>query len=68
MHNLLGNAVKFTDRGLVRLTARVNEGEFIFEVSDTGPGIASKDMDHIFEASRKQTRQQCVRLMGQVSG
>jgi signal transduction histidine kinase/CheY-like chemotaxis protein len=50
LHNLLGNAVKFTERGLVRLTARQHGGAFVFEIADTGPGIASKEMAHIFEA------------------
>jgi signal transduction histidine kinase len=48
--NLLSNAVKFTPTGGsvdVRAT-RVN-GEVRVSVADTGPGIASEDLDRIFE-------------------
>jgi signal transduction histidine kinase len=47
--NLVGNAVKFTDHGEV--TVRVSqEGErLIFEVRDTGCGIAATELPHIFE-------------------
>ena len=50
LHNLLGNAVKFTQSGLVSLNAHMVGERFVFEVMDTGPGIDSRDMEHIFEA------------------
>lgn len=40
LSNYLGNAVKFTDSGRVRLSARrVGDRHLRFEVTDTGPGI-----------------------------
>jgi len=53
LHNLLGNAVKFTQRGMVSLNAYTNSGSWVVEVTDTGPGIAAKDLAHIFEAFRQ---------------
>ena len=55
MINLLGNAVKFTERGEVSLTARAQERgidkfQMMFEISDTGPGIPLENQKTIFDA------------------
>jgi signal transduction histidine kinase/putative methionine-R-sulfoxide reductase with GAF domain len=47
--NLVGNAIKFTDAGEVRITAGVANGHFALSVSDTGPGIPPQERDRIFE-------------------
>jgi signal transduction histidine kinase len=47
--NLVGNAIKFTDVGEVRVTATATDGQFALSVSDTGPGIAEHDRARIFE-------------------
>jgi two-component system, sensor histidine kinase len=53
LHNLLGNALKFTQRGLVRLSVKRDGDVVRFEVADTGAGIAAADMARIFEAFRQ---------------
>jgi len=47
--NLLGNAVKFTDRGEVRLTADRQADRLVFTIADSGIGIAAEDLETIFE-------------------
>jgi signal transduction histidine kinase len=46
--NLVGNAVKFTDRGEVEVRAATADGHIILSVRDTGPGIAAADQERIF--------------------
>lgn len=47
--NLVGNAIKFTDEGEVRLEVEESGAEMVFRVSDTGPGIAAEQLPRIFD-------------------
>ena len=47
--NLLGNAVKFTDKGFVSLSiSQAENGQVLFEVTDTGIGIDADHVDKLF--------------------
>jgi PAS domain S-box-containing protein len=47
--NLVGNAIKFTEAGEVRLEVKDSNGTFLVSVSDTGPGLSEVDKQRIFE-------------------
>lgn len=47
--NLLGNALKFTDKGAICLTVKRSDNFLIFAVSDSGRGIALADQKAVFE-------------------
>lgn len=49
LSNLVGNAVKFTERGgQVRMRALRHESGVLLVVQDTGVGIATEDLPHVF--------------------
>jgi signal transduction histidine kinase len=49
LHNLLSNAVKFTQQGQVRLMVSKEDGQLLFRIQDTGPGIPEDLQSAIFE-------------------
>jgi signal transduction histidine kinase/FixJ family two-component response regulator len=47
--NVLGNAVKFTHVGRVEFRLAYAREMAVFEIEDTGPGIAPSEIEHVFE-------------------
>ncbi len=54
--NLINNAIKFTARGGITLSAITDENKIIISVSDTGLGIPLDEQDVIFNEFRQSTR------------
>ena len=48
LHNLIGNAIKFTDLGSVRVVVDNDDETLRFAVHDTGEGIAASEIERIF--------------------
>jgi signal transduction histidine kinase len=53
VRNLVGNALKFTDHGWVRAAVRVDGGDVLVSVADSGVGIRPEDQEKIFEMFRQ---------------
>jgi signal transduction histidine kinase len=51
--NLLHNAIKYTDRGEITVTTQTQNGQVLFTVADTGPGISQEDAATVFEPFRR---------------
>jgi signal transduction histidine kinase len=39
LNNLIHNAIKFTEKGVVKITASMERDGVLFDIADTGPGI-----------------------------
>ncbi|MEA2021420.1 MAG: response regulator, partial [Candidatus Caldatribacteriota bacterium] len=53
LQNIIGNAVKFTEKGSVSINAEANENQVVIKVIDTGVGIKKEKLPHIFEEFRQ---------------
>ena len=58
--NLIGNAIKFTpERGTIKVRAKPEDKQVVFQVADDGPGISPDHMSHLFDSfwqARKDDR------------
>jgi len=50
LRNLLGNAIKYTQHGSVRLRARAKDTNLCIDVIDSGPGIPPEHVERLFDA------------------
>ena len=50
LNNLVGNAIKFTDSGAVRIQLGIDQGQLTFRVEDSGIGIPKEKLELIFES------------------
>ncbi|MDZ7666516.1 MAG: ATP-binding protein [Desulfotignum sp.] len=66
--NLVGNAIKFTEQGVVQIQAKVEKSNFLVSISDTGPGLSRRRSEKIFEEFRQangsSTRKKAVPALG----
>jgi two-component system, sensor histidine kinase len=47
--NVVGNAVKFTSEGFVRVSLRLDSNWLVIDVSDSGPGIPEEALPALFD-------------------
>ena len=50
LHNLVGNAIKFTEKGQVEIRAEEKDNMLSISISDTGIGIAKDKFQNIFKS------------------
>ena len=64
LDNLIGNAVKFTEKGAVAVRVRADRSRVWVEVSDTGPGIEAGFLPRIFGEFEQATTGERRRFEG----
>ena len=62
--NFIGNAVKYTPKGEVRVSGKSEHGLFTVRVSDTGLGISAENQKHLFEKFYRVKNKDTERIEG----
>jgi signal transduction histidine kinase len=55
INNIVGNAIKFTDKGSITITTRVDNQKVYIGVQDTGVGIAEDFLGRIFNSFEQES-------------
>jgi len=53
LQNVIGNAVKFTQKGSVTISADANDNQMVIKVIDTGIGVSQEELPYVFEEFRQ---------------
>lgn len=54
-HNIIGNAIKFTDKGYIIITTKIENNQICVEVEDTGIGIAEDYLSKIYNSFEQES-------------
>ncbi len=68
LNNIVMNAIKYTDTGYVKISAKLSGDEVLFSISDTGIGIDNKDFEKIFLPFERTTESISKQYNAQTSG
>lgn len=64
VQNLLGNAMKFTEKGIISIRFHYEEGKLFIAVHDTGIGIPATDQAMVFEAFYRGEKARTLNVPG----
>ena len=62
--NLIGNALKYTMKGSVKVTTSVKKNDFLITVADTGVGISSEEQGNLFQKFYRVKTEQTRDIIG----
>ena len=55
--NILDNAVKYTDKGGITVSTKVEDGNVIIQIKDTGMGISKERLPKIFDIAFERSEE-----------
>lgn len=62
--NLIGNAIKYTEKGSVKITTELKSDKLEIKVADTGIGISSEEQKRLFEKFYRVKSEKTAKISG----
>lgn len=62
--NLIGNSIKYTEKGSVKITTRAGSGKLEIKIADTGIGMSAEEQKHLFEKFHRVKNEKTEKISG----
>ncbi|MBT4277634.1 HAMP domain-containing histidine kinase [Candidatus Falkowbacteria bacterium] len=62
--NLIGNSIKYTEKGSVIITTEVEDNKIKIKISDTGVGMSPEEQKHLFEKFYRAKNEKTEKIIG----
>ena len=62
--NLIGNSIKYTEKGSVKITTKTKEDKLEIKIADTGIGMSAEEQKHLFEKFHRVQNEKTKKIIG----
>ena len=62
--NLIGNSIKYTEKGSVKITTKVIDNKMEIKIADTGIGMSAEEQKHLFEKFHRVQNEKTAKITG----
>ena len=62
--NLIGNSIKYTEKGNVKVTTTTKDNKLEIKIADTGIGMSAEEQKHLFEKFHRVQNEKTAKIIG----
>ncbi|MCK4525411.1 MAG: ATP-binding protein, partial [Candidatus Andersenbacteria bacterium] len=62
--NLIGNSIKYTEKGSIEVTTKIENDKLEIKIADTGIGMSAEDQKHLFEKFHRVQNEKTAKIIG----
>ncbi|MEA1937270.1 MAG: HAMP domain-containing sensor histidine kinase [Patescibacteria group bacterium] len=62
--NLIGNSIKYTEKGNVEITTEIKDSKLEIKIADTGIGMSAEEQKHLFEKFHRVQNEKTAKIIG----
>ena len=62
--NLIGNSIKYTEKGSVKITTLLKNNKLEIKIADTGIGMSAEEQKHLFEKFHRVQNEETEKIIG----